>query len=58
MLERDRRGQAQSPETLGIMNVRLALVERAAAVATQGRSLLDQRVDRLEARVEAIERER
>ena len=49
---------ALTNETLGIMNMRLGFVERAATVATEGRSRLEERVDRLTERVDALERDR
>jgi chromosome segregation ATPase len=42
--------------TLGVMSERLGFFERSATVATVGRARLDERMDRLEARVDVIER--
>ena len=44
-------------ELLGLMHERLLFIERSASVAADSRSSLDARVSRLEARMDAVERE-
>lgn len=42
-------------ELLGLMHERMGFLERASTVAQQGRTRLETRTDRLEARVEVLE---
>lgn len=55
-LRMERHAEA-TKEILGLMNSRLGLFERAATAAAEGRARLEDRMDRIEARMDALERD-